>query len=61
MSEYEDEQRQCKDCGAVFTWTAGEQAFFAQRELNPPNRCSECRFKKKQEKQRHEQEAQLRQ
>ena len=41
---YADQTRSCRDCGREFTWTAGEQEFFASRGLqNPPNRCPECR------------------
>lgn len=41
---YADQTRMCRECGREFTWTAGEQEFFAARGLqNPPNRCPECR------------------
>jgi CxxC-x17-CxxC domain-containing protein len=41
---YADQTRSCRDCGREFTWTAGEQEFFASRGLqNAPNRCPECR------------------
>lgn len=41
---YADQTRACRECGREFTWTAGEQEFFAARGLqNPPNRCPECR------------------
>lgn len=41
---YTDQIRTCRECGHDFTWTAGEQEFFASRGLqNPPNRCPECR------------------
>lgn len=40
----------CKDCDKPFTFTAGEQAFYASRTppLNPPKRCGMCRYKKKE-------------
>ena len=34
----------CIDCKELFIWTAGEQAFFRDKELkNPPKRCKECK------------------
>ena len=34
----------CNDCSKTFTWTAGEQAFFRDKNLqNPPKRCKECK------------------
>lgn len=34
----------CIDCEAEFVWTAGEQAFFRQKQLqNPPKRCKSCK------------------
>jgi CxxC-x17-CxxC domain-containing protein len=34
----------CRDCGNSFTFTAGEQAFYASRGLtNEPGRCPDCR------------------
>lgn len=45
---YTDQARTCRDCGNEFTWTAGEQEFYASRGLtNPPGRCPECRALKK--------------
>ncbi len=38
----------CRDCGASFTFTAGEQAFYASRGLmNEPGRCASCRSARK--------------
>ena len=38
----------CRDCGAGFTFTAGEQAFYASRNLmNEPGRCPGCRSARK--------------
>lgn len=38
----------CRDCGKPFTWTAGEQAFYAEKGLvNEPARCPECRAARK--------------
>lgn len=48
---YADKNLNCKDCGAEFVFTAGEQEFYAQKGFdNEPVRCKECRDKKKAEK-----------
>ena len=40
---YEDKTLTCKDCGAEFVFTAGEQEFYAQKGLqNEPKRCKNC-------------------
>lgn len=45
---YEDKKLICRDCAKEFTWTAGEQQFFASKGFDrPPVRCPECRKKKK--------------
>ncbi len=34
----------CRDCGAEFTFTVGEQEFYLSRGLqNDPGRCPDCR------------------
>ena len=39
----------CRDCNQEFTFTAGEQEFFAGRGLtNAPTRCPACRAARKQ-------------
>ncbi len=41
---YQDKQIQCADCGANFSFTAGEQEFFASKGYtNEPKRCPSCR------------------
>lgn len=41
---YQDRILTCRDCGQEFTFTAGEQEFFATKGLtNAPSRCPECR------------------
>lgn len=45
-----DQQITCRDCGAAFTFTEGEQAFYAERGLAAPQRCKDCRDKRKQER-----------
>lgn len=43
-----DKTLKCKDCGADFVFTEGEQAFYAEKGLtNEPQRCKECRQAKK--------------
>ncbi|HEX5506051.1 MAG TPA: zinc-ribbon domain containing protein [Thermomicrobiales bacterium] len=45
---YQDKTLTCRDCGQAFTFTAGEQEFYAQRGLtNEPGRCPECRAARK--------------
>ena len=41
---YEDRTLACRDCSEEFTFSAGEQAFFASKGLqNDPQRCPSCR------------------
>lgn len=41
---YQDRILTCRDCGQEFTFTSGEQEFFASKGLtNAPSRCPECR------------------
>jgi CxxC-x17-CxxC domain-containing protein len=41
---YTDKTLTCRDCGASFVFTVGEQEFFASRGFtNEPGRCPECR------------------
>jgi len=45
---YEDRTLACKECGADFVFTAGEQEFYAERGFqNEPQRCKTCRDTKK--------------
>lgn len=38
----------CKDCGAEFVFTEGEQAFYAEKGFETdPVRCPECRKARK--------------
>lgn len=46
-SSYEDRQIGCVDCHRDFTFTAGEQRYFAERQLQDPKRCPPCRAAKK--------------
>ena len=48
---FQDKTIQCTDCGADFTFTAGENTFFASKGLtNEPRRCPQCRKAKKQQR-----------
>jgi N-acetylglutamate synthase-like GNAT family acetyltransferase len=48
--DYQDKSIQCSDCGTIFTFTAGEQEFFASKGFtNAPKRCPQCRQAKKRE------------
>lgn len=41
---YTDRTMTCNDCGAEFTFTSGEQEFYASKGFtNPPSRCPNCR------------------
>ena len=41
---YGDKTLNCRECGAEFIFSAGEQAFYAAKGLlNEPARCPECR------------------
>src|SRR5438270_6369792 len=41
---YQDRILTCRDCGQDFTFSAGEQEFYASRGLtNAPSRCPSCR------------------
>ncbi|MGI6358578.1 MAG: zinc-ribbon domain containing protein [Bacillota bacterium] len=45
---YTDKTLTCRDCGKEFTFTAGEQEFYASRGFqNEPSRCPECRAARK--------------
>jgi CxxC-x17-CxxC domain-containing protein len=40
----------CRDCGQAFTFTSGEQDFYASRGFSEPSRCPECRQARKAER-----------
>lgn len=45
---YQDKTLVCKDCGAEFVFTAGEQEFYAEKGfMNEPGRCKACRDSRK--------------
>lgn len=48
---FTDKTLTCRDCGAAFTFTAGEQDFYAQKGFdNEPTRCPGCRSARKAER-----------
>ena len=48
---FQDKTLQCSDCSQEFTFTAGEQEFYASRDFqNEPRRCPECRRAKKSQR-----------
>lgn len=50
-NNYEDITLTCKDCGSEFVFTAGEQAFYAEKGFtNQPVRCPACRKARKQQR-----------
>jgi CxxC-x17-CxxC domain-containing protein len=45
--EFQDKVLTCIDCGAQFTFTAGEQLFFYDKQFkNEPKRCKSCKSKR---------------
>ena len=42
-----DRRIPCLDCGAIFTFTAGEQRYFLSKDLSEPKRCPQCRLKRR--------------
>lgn len=51
MTEYQDKNIKCVDCGTEFVFTARDQAFYVEKGFtNEPKRCKECRAKRKAEK-----------
>ncbi|MDP9169433.1 MAG: zinc-ribbon domain containing protein [Acidobacteriota bacterium] len=44
MAEFQDRALKCADCGAEFTFTAGEQQFYHEKGFtNEPRRCKSCK------------------
>jgi CxxC-x17-CxxC domain-containing protein len=37
----------CRDCGQAFTFSSGEQDFYASRGFSEPSRCPDCRAARK--------------
>lgn len=49
-NQTQDTTLNCSDCHQPFVFSAGEQAFFAERQLTPPKRCKNCRKMRKDAK-----------
>ncbi len=48
MVAFSDKTLVCRECGASFLFTAGEQQFYAQKGFtNEPGRCPECRAQRR--------------
>ncbi len=48
---FEDKSLTCRDCGATFVFTAGEQGFYLEKGLlNEPQRCTGCRASRRRER-----------
>lgn len=45
-----DKKIVCKVCGQEFDFSAGEQEYYAARNLSEPKNCKPCRDKRRQEK-----------
>src|SRR5919107_2228000 len=50
FGELTDRTITCRDCGEAFTFTAGEQAFYAERGYSQPQRCANCRAERKSQR-----------
>jgi len=49
--ELRDKTVTCRDCGAEFVFSAGEQGFFQEKGLlNEPQRCKPCRDARRRER-----------
>jgi CxxC-x17-CxxC domain-containing protein len=49
--DFEDRTLVCRDCGANFIFTAGEQGFYLEKGLlNQPQRCTNCRANRRRER-----------
>ncbi|TSC58359.1 MAG: hypothetical protein Greene041619_583 [Candidatus Peregrinibacteria bacterium Greene0416_19] len=46
----DDQQLVCRDCGSTFTFTGGEQEFYASKNLSAPQRCKTCRSARKNDR-----------
>lgn len=49
-----DKDMTCKDCGAPFIFTDGEQKFYTEKGFSNPVRCIACRKKKRAERDRED-------
>ena len=55
--DFQDKTLHCRDCGAPFVFTAGEQGFYLEKGLmNEPQRCPSCRANRRRERTTSERE-----
>lgn len=47
---YNDQNISCRDCSQNFVWSAGEQEFYASKNLSSPTRCKDCRRKRREDR-----------
>ncbi len=47
MSNHEDQQRMCADCGQPFLYTAAERRFREEQSMAEPSRCPQCRAERR--------------
>lgn len=45
---YEDRCLNCRKCGAPFSWSAGEQEYYAEKGLHQPKFCPSCREERRE-------------
>ena len=46
-----DKTLTCRECGAEFTFSVGEQEFYAEKGLmNEPQRCPDCRAQRRRQR-----------
>ena len=58
--DFQDKTLVCKDCGKEFVFSAGEQAFYAEKGFeNEPARCHECRDKRRREREGGKEQCQM--
>ncbi len=50
MTNEENIQLQCADCGCEFDFTTEEQDFYGEKGFSQPKRCASCRSKNRQRK-----------
>jgi hypothetical protein len=48
----QDKNLSCIDCRKMFTWSVGEQEYYAQKNFSQPKRCPDCRQRRREEKER---------
>jgi CxxC-x17-CxxC domain-containing protein len=47
VGKFSDKTLVCRDCGKEFTFSTGEQEFYATRGFSEPTRCPDCRAARK--------------